>query len=144
MEMQVATFVALVGTLLGVSLVVKRHSYRKAADVVGQSGRPGRLRLYYFWTPSCVQCRRAQGPIVDQLGAELNSGVDIVAVNAHDDPDTAPRFGIWSVPTTVVVGADGEVRHVNTGYVDRAGLQEQLGLARPVGSPDNGAKGTAK
>ena len=42
------------------------------------------------------------------------------------DPDTATRYSVFTLPTTVLVDADGRVRHVNYGLTDANKLGRQL------------------
>lgn len=56
-----------------------------------------------FWAPWCSQCRHLE-PILAELAAE---GIDIVKVNADENPDIAQAYGIYSLPT-VLVFRDGE------------------------------------
>ncbi|MDR5682803.1 MAG: thioredoxin family protein [Armatimonadota bacterium] len=93
-----------------------------------------------FTHPLCVPCRTQQAPALERLHA-LVPGVRIEVVDVERQPDVARRYGIFSVPTTVVVGAGGRVLAFNRGLADERKLARQL-AAEPTaesGRPQRGA-----
>jgi thioredoxin 1 len=97
---------------------------RDAADLL-EDGRPIVLA---FSTPDCVPCRTAQKPALDQLQRRYADRVDVRMIDATINPEVADRFGILTVPSTVVVGADGKVLAVNYGLARADKLATQLSL----------------
>ena len=85
----------------------------------------GRPTLLYFRSDSCAVCP-TQGRFVDQLAAQWDGRVAVQRVDAERDPDTAARYRVMTLPTTVLVDADGRVRHVNYGLTDAQKLGRQL------------------
>jgi thioredoxin len=67
-------------------------------EVLNASGPP---TLVDFWAPWCGPCRIV-GPIVDQLAAESNGRYRIAKLNVDDNPQTASRFQISSIPTMLI------------------------------------------
>jgi thioredoxin len=55
-----------------------------------------------FWASWCGNCRRI-APVVAALGAEFAESVQLVLVNADDNPQLVGRFGVRSTPTFVVL-----------------------------------------
>ena len=80
--------------------------------------------LLYFRSDSCAVCP-TQGRYVDQLAAQW-ADLTIERIDAERDPDTAARYRVFSVPTTVLIDGRGQVRHVNYGLTDAHKLGRQL------------------
>lgn len=97
---------------------------REASDLL-EAARP---LILAFSTPDCVPCRTAQKPVLEQLRQQYVGRVEVREVDATLRPALADRFGILTVPSTVVVGADGRVRAVNYGLALADKLAVQLGL----------------
>lgn len=53
-----------------------------------------------FWAPWCGPCR-TMAPAFEQAAAQLKGRALLVKVNSDDNPHTASRFGIRSIPTLV-------------------------------------------
>jgi thioredoxin 2 len=60
------------------------------------------------WAPWCGPCHML-APIVDQLAAELVGRVRVVKLNVDDNPRTAARFDLRSIPTLLVLKDGREV-----------------------------------
>ncbi|MDD2202558.1 MAG: thioredoxin [Firmicutes bacterium] len=56
-----------------------------------------------FWAAWCGPCRM-QGPIVDKLAEEYHrdGAVKVAKLNVDDNPQTAAKFGIMSIPTLMI------------------------------------------
>lgn len=100
------------------------HRGRDASDLL-EADRP---LILAFSTPECVPCRTAQKPALEQLQRRFPGLVDVRNVDATVYPELADRFGILTVPSTVVVGADGRILAVNYGLARGDKLATQLNL----------------
>lgn len=91
--------------------------------------KAGVATIVYFTTPTCIPCKTQQAPALKRLQQELGEAVQIVRVDATEDPDAAQRWGVLSVPTTFVLDADGTTRAVNHGVAETDTLRQQLRVA---------------
>ena len=67
-------------------------------EVLNASGPP---TLVDFWAPWCGPCRIV-GPIVDELAAESGGRYRVAKMNVDDNPMTASRYQIASIPTLLI------------------------------------------
>jgi thiol-disulfide isomerase/thioredoxin len=88
--------------------------------------RPGAYVLVYFTTPTCVPCKTVQRPAIQQLSQRLGNRLQVLEIDASQQPDVASRWGVLSVPTTFVIDPSGAVRHVNHGVARAEQLLTQL------------------
>ncbi|WP_019773414.1 thioredoxin, partial [Streptococcus sobrinus] len=66
------------------------------------------LVLVDFWATWCGPCRM-QAPILEQLSEELDEDeLKIVKLDVDENPATAQKFGIMSIPT-LLFKKDGQV-----------------------------------
>jgi thioredoxin 2 len=61
-----------------------------------------------FWAPWCGPCRQ-MAPQFEQAAQSLKGRALLVKVNSDDNPRTASRFGIRSIPTLVKLRHGNEV-----------------------------------
>ena len=54
-----------------------------------------------FWAEWCGPCR-AVSPILDKIAEENSDKLDIVKLNVDDNPETAMKYGITSIPAMFV------------------------------------------
>lgn len=88
--------------------------------------REGVPAILYFTTPDCLPCKTVQGPSIETLQAQFGERLQIVKVDASERIDLADAWGILSVPTTFIIDAQGQPRHVNNGVASAAKLRQQL------------------
>jgi thioredoxin 2 len=64
--------------------------------------------LLDMWAPWCGPCRMI-APIIEQLAAELAGRVRVAKLNTDENPMTASRFSVRSIPTLLVLKEGREV-----------------------------------
>jgi len=60
------------------------------------------------WAPWCGPCRFI-APVINELAEEMVGRVRVAKLNVDDNPQTASRFDLRSIPTLLVVKAGREV-----------------------------------
>jgi thioredoxin 1 len=64
-----------------------------------------------FWAEWCGPCR-AVSPILDKIAEENSDKLDIVKLNVDDNPETAMKYGITSIPAMYVFEKGEVVKRV--------------------------------
>lgn len=114
-------------TFAFVNRLARRNSAGKLAalgNLRRRGARPRRL-LVYFTTPECIPCQTVQAPAIREVQAQLKD-VEVIKIDATQKPELADQWGVVSVPTTFLVSARGQVRHINRGVARAQRLMEQL------------------
>jgi thioredoxin 1 len=88
-----------------------------------------------FWAPWCGPCH-AIAPVLEQLAAEHDRRVDFVKLNIDENFETASRYGVLSIPTTMLFEG-GEARETVLGARPRSHFERAfapwLGTAQAAG-----------
>jgi thiol-disulfide isomerase/thioredoxin len=87
---------------------------------------PNKPVLVYFTTPDCAPCKTVQRPAIERVLNLLGETLEVVEINAYEQPDLARTWGVLSVPTTFVIDERGKARYVNNGVARAEKLLEQI------------------
>ena len=80
-----------------------------------------------FWAPWCGPCRMV-GPIIDEIATEHGDKVSIGKLNVDENPATAQKYGIMSIPT-IILFRDGEPAKKVIGARSKADFVKEFELA---------------
>jgi thiol-disulfide isomerase/thioredoxin len=89
------------------------------------SAAPPAAAVLYFRSDHCAPCL-TQARFLDQLAAEFGARVTVQKIDADREREAADRYGIFTVPTTLVIDGTGTVRHANYGLADTRQLTAQI------------------
>jgi thioredoxin 1 len=83
-----------------------------------------------FWAPWCGPCRAVE-PILEQLEAEMRGRIEFAKLNIDENPATAVRYDVLSIPTTIVFDG-GEPKTTVIGARPRAHYERALAEVLPA------------
>ena len=90
-----------------------------ASDVEGNGG----TFVLDFWAPWCGPCRMME-PVLKEVAGEV-AGVTIGQLNVDENPATAMRFEVMSIPTFIIF-KNGAVAKRLTGAMPKAKLIAEI------------------
>ncbi len=77
-----------------------------------------------FWAEWCGPCKMLT-PILDAVAPEFEGKVRIGKVNVDDNPQTAARYGIVSIPSLLFF-KEGKVVEQHTGLLPQPALRNKI------------------
>ena len=83
--------------------------------------------LVDFWAPWCGPCLMV-APILDELAEEYNGKVSIARLDVDQNPKTASRYGIMSIPTMLLFKKGEPVSQI-VGFRPKQELKRRLDAA---------------
>ncbi len=79
--------------------------------------------LLDFWASWCGPCRML-GPTIDEIARE-RTDVKVGKINVDEQHELASKYGVMSIPTTLVING-GQVVHQSVGAVPKSQLLSML------------------
>lgn len=124
---RLAISLVLIATLLvAYRLFETRHKARASSATSPRAGEVARQpSLLYFRSDHCTPCV-TQAQFLQQLPEQMTRRIKIEQIDAEKERDVAARYGVFTLPTTMLVDRQGSVRHVNYGLIDAHKLTSQL------------------
>jgi thioredoxin 2 len=86
--------------------------------------------LVDFWAPWCGPCR-VVSPAVERIAQRFAGLLKVVKVNTDSSPELGARFGVYGIPTLVLLRSGRELDRV-TGARPEEALQEWVQAKLPL------------
>ncbi|MDI4657617.1 thioredoxin [Xanthobacter autotrophicus] len=80
-----------------------------------------------FWAEWCGPCRMV-APILEEVSGEMGEKIRIVKLNVDENPATASKYGIMSIPTLLLF-KDGKIASRQVGAAPKAKLVQWINAA---------------
>ena len=77
-----------------------------------------------FWAEWCGPCRMI-GPALEEIAGSLNGKVKIVKLNVDENPHTASKYGVMSIPTLMLF-KNGEMASRQVGAAPKQKLEQWI------------------
>jgi thioredoxin 2 len=81
------------------------------ANFVAEVERSPLLVLLDMWAPWCGPCAMV-APVIEELAAEMAGRVRVAKLNVDENPATAARFGVQSIPTLLLLRGGRELDRI--------------------------------
>jgi thioredoxin 1 len=78
--------------------------------------------LVDFWAEWCAPCKMI-APLLDEAADEYADKLDIVKLNIDENPSSAAKFGVRSIPTLILF-KDGALQAQKLGAMSKSQLAE--------------------
>ncbi len=83
--------------------------------------------LVDFWAPWCRPCLMI-APVLDELAGEYDGRLSIMRIDVDQNPKTATKYGIMSIPTLLIFKQGKPISHI-VGFRPKAELKRSLDAA---------------
>ena len=77
-----------------------------------------------FWAEWCGPCRQI-APALEEISGSLNGKVKIVKLNVDENPHTASKYGVMSIPTLMLF-KNGEMASRQVGAAPKQKLEQWI------------------
>ena len=82
------------------------------------------LVLLDMWAPWCGPCGMV-APVIEELAAEMAGRVRVAKLNVDENPATAARFGVQSIPTLLLLKGGRELDRI-VGVQSKAAIVQRI------------------
>ncbi len=80
--------------------------------------------LVDFWAPWCGPCKMAE-PSLEELSEEYKDKLSIVKLNVDENQQTSMKYGVMSIPTTILFKGGTEVGR-QVGFAGKQAFEELI------------------
>ncbi|EVU68250.1 thioredoxin [Staphylococcus aureus H87658] len=96
----------------------------KVTDADFDSKVESGVQLVDFWTTWCGPCKMI-APVLEELAADYEGKADILKLDVDENPSTAAKYEVMSIPTLIVF-KDGQPVDKVVGFQPKENLAEVL------------------
>ncbi|MBO0778985.1 MAG: thioredoxin family protein [Ktedonobacteraceae bacterium] len=89
------------------------------------SGSPS-VRILAFSSADCRQCHQLQAPALARVQQARGTAVTVMEIDATSEHDLTQAYHILTVPSTVILDAQGKAHAVNYGFANAQRLLTQI------------------
>jgi thiol-disulfide isomerase/thioredoxin len=115
-------FVAVLMLLAAAVYWVFRSQHMRRLTINLATGRP---TLLYFRNDSCSPCM-TQSHYLEILEKQFQEKFALQKIDTELEPEKAAKYGVFTLPTTLVIDSQGEVKYINYGLTNNFRLSQQL------------------
>jgi len=80
--------------------------------------------LVDFWAAWCGPCKMAE-PVLEELSDEFKGKIAIAKLNVDENPAIAQKFGVMSIPTTILF-KEGKELDRQVGFAGKQAFEDLL------------------
>jgi thiol-disulfide isomerase/thioredoxin len=99
-----------------------QHQHKRRLHIEGAKDRP---TLLYFQSDSCSPCT-TQAHYLEILERQYRDRFAVQKIDTEREPEKAAEFGVFTLPTTLVIDRQGDVKYINYGLTNSFRLSQQL------------------
>ncbi len=96
----------------------------KVTDADFDSKVESGVQLVDFWATWCGPCKMI-APVLEELAADYEGKADILKLDVDENPSTAAKYEVMSIPTLIVF-KDGQTVDKVVGFQPKENLAEVL------------------
>ncbi|XAQ06098.1 thioredoxin [Staphylococcus aureus] len=96
----------------------------KVTDADFDSKVESGVQLVDFWATWCSSCKMI-APVLEELAADYEGKADILKLDVDENPSTAAKYEVMSIPTLIVF-KDGQPVDKVVGFQPKENLAEVL------------------
>ncbi len=84
-----------------------------------------KIQILSFSGEDCRQCK-FQAPILQRIQEARGNAISVMEIDASAEPELSARYQVLTVPTTVILDANGKAQAINYGFANTQKLLAQI------------------